>query len=211
MKKIFFMLIIVGFLALLLVGYYYLVGSENWAGSTMLSFSIISILNKLTIFVFGFFGLLALLKHYFSKAKYFTDKMQDLHYVIAICITLTLFIPFKIIPNVSFNSFIWRYSIIGFVYLFGVASVCIKIFKLSKEVKFMNNSESNQKLKIGDTVQLKSGGPPMTIAGYDGREYFTCQWFAGDKVEKGYFPPDALQLVVVKPHKKGTASFKGKF
>lgn len=73
----------------------------------------------------------------------------------------------------------------------------------------MNNNKSNQKLKMGDTVELKSGGPPMTITNYDGRQYFTCQWFARGKLEKGFFIPDSLQLVVVKPHEKGTAKSKG--
>lgn len=71
----------------------------------------------------------------------------------------------------------------------------------------MNNSKSNQPLKIGDTVELKSGGPPMTITKYDGREYFTCQWFAGEKLEEDLFTPGSLQLVV-KPHKKGTVKYR---
>jgi len=61
----------------------------------------------------------------------------------------------------------------------------------------MDNSKSNQEFKTGDTVQLKSGGPIMTIVKYDGdiRE-FRCSWFAGDKVEYGYFPPDSLQRYI---------------
>jgi len=74
----------------------------------------------------------------------------------------------------------------------------------------MNNSELNQELKIGDTVQLKSGGPFMTIASYEGESQFRCLWFTGDedKVREGYFPPDSLQLAV-KSHKEGT--IKGDF
>lgn len=58
----------------------------------------------------------------------------------------------------------------------------------------MDNSKSNQEFKIGDTVQLKSGGPIMTIVSYDGKRYFRCLWFTGDedKVREGYFPPDSL-------------------
>ncbi|MBA7489812.1 hypothetical protein ES702_00346 [subsurface metagenome] len=61
----------------------------------------------------------------------------------------------------------------------------------------MSNSESNQELKTGDIVQLKSGGPPMTIADYaaDGKR-FRCQWFVGEKLEDGYFPPDSLQRYI---------------
>ena len=62
----------------------------------------------------------------------------------------------------------------------------------------MSNSESSQKFKIGDTVQLKSGGPIMTIKSID-ESGIRCQWFAGehfDKVESHPFPPDSLKLVV---------------
>jgi len=73
----------------------------------------------------------------------------------------------------------------------------------------MSNSESNQKFKIGDTVELKSGSPPMTIADYNySTKKFGCQWFVGEKVEKDFFTSDSLQLVVVKPHKKGTVKYR---
>ena len=68
--------------------------------------------------------------------------------------------------------------------------------------EIMNNSKSNQKLKIGDTVELKSGGPPMTITKYEKYDdigYFTCQWFAGEKLERNLFIPSSLQLVVKSP------------
>ena len=71
----------------------------------------------------------------------------------------------------------------------------------------MSNSESNQALKMGDTVELKSGGPPMTIADYAGK-WFKCQWFVEEKLEENFFTHDSLQLVVEKPHKKGTAKSK---
>ena len=78
----------------------------------------------------------------------------------------------------------------------------------------MSNSGSNQKLKIGDVVKLKSGGPDMTVNGFGSdAKTLQCVWFSGkhfEKVESYYFPPDALQLVVVKPHKKGEVFFKGK-
>jgi uncharacterized protein YodC (DUF2158 family) len=47
------------------------------------------------------------------------------------------------------------------------------------------------KFKVGDTVQLKSGGPAMTVAEVAGGHYWTS-WFAGAKLEKGRFPEDAL-------------------
>ena len=62
----------------------------------------------------------------------------------------------------------------------------------------MDNSKSNQEFKTGDTVELKSGGPPMTIADYAANvKSFRCQWFVGEKLEEGFFTPDSLKLVVV--------------
>lgn len=135
MKKVFFMLIIVAFLVLFFIGYYYFVGFDNWEGATPYSFSFFSILNKLTFFVFIFFLTLFLLKR--CKVKYLTDKMQDLC-VILFCITFTLLIPLIIMPSAfdkpfnfgSFKYFLMQYSLIAFVYLYGVANACIKIFKL---------------------------------------------------------------------------------
>jgi len=136
-QKLIFTGIIIVILALFFSIYEYYGGFKNWAGSTMYSFSFFSILNKLTFFVFVFFLILFLLKH--CKVNYFTDKMQDL-YVILICIAFTLFIPLIIMPSAfdkpfnfdSFKHFLMQYSLIAFVYLYGVASVCIKIFKLRR-------------------------------------------------------------------------------
>lgn len=56
------------------------------------------------------------------------------------------------------------------------------------------------KFEIGDTVQLKSGGPKMSVTNV-GTHRVTkkptviCAWFVNDKVEKSDFPPEALQLV----------------
>ena len=62
----------------------------------------------------------------------------------------------------------------------------------------MNNSKSDPSLKVGVTVQLKSGGPIMTISKYDGRVYFTCLWFTQDqdKVRDGLFPADSLRRYI---------------
>jgi uncharacterized protein YodC (DUF2158 family) len=55
---------------------------------------------------------------------------------------------------------------------------------------------SSEKLKQGDQVQLKSGGPVMTVVNPGG---FTgwpiCNWFEGDKLKTGGFPPGALRRV----------------
>ena len=52
------------------------------------------------------------------------------------------------------------------------------------------------KFKTGDLVELKSGGPKMTIQGltaFDATLY-ECQWFGGKKLENGYFKGDSLKL-----------------
>ena len=74
----------------------------------------------------------------------------------------------------------------------------------------MSNNKSNQALKIGDTVQLKSGGPIITVNKIEENGEIYCKWFAGehfDKVYHDYFQPDTLQLID-KPNKKGTAFYK---
>lgn len=54
--------------------------------------------------------------------------------------------------------------------------------------------------KVGDVVQLKSGGPKMTVvrvdAGADSRQrLIECQWFTSEmRPEKAAFPEDALAL-----------------
>jgi uncharacterized protein YodC (DUF2158 family) len=52
--------------------------------------------------------------------------------------------------------------------------------------------------KVGDQVQLNSGGPVMTVQQVlsTGSDY-RCQWFAGKKLESGTFP--GVSLIVPKP------------
>ena len=57
----------------------------------------------------------------------------------------------------------------------------------------MNNSKSNQELKIGDIVRLKSSGPKMTVTRCDVAKNIKCTWFLEGKPEVGYFPPDSLE------------------
>ena len=50
--------------------------------------------------------------------------------------------------------------------------------------------------KVGDIVQLKSGGPDMTVtrSGTSGGEPMVwCAWFEGTKDAYGLFPPAALE------------------
>jgi uncharacterized protein YodC (DUF2158 family) len=50
------------------------------------------------------------------------------------------------------------------------------------------------KLKIGDVVQLPSGGPPMTVGFLDG-DNAGCVWFVDGKVEQHKFRADALVVI----------------
>ena len=59
--------------------------------------------------------------------------------------------------------------------------------------------------KTGDVVQLKSGGPKMTVTGYSstgGRAEVYCTWFAGAKSDGGFFPVDAVVKVPEEKLKK---------
>lgn len=50
---------------------------------------------------------------------------------------------------------------------------------------------------IGVVVELKSGGPKMTIARYDEREdTFQCVWFLNNIVQRDYFPTESLRPVL---------------
>lgn len=50
---------------------------------------------------------------------------------------------------------------------------------------------------VGDIVKLKSGGPEMTVRVIptELNKSYTCQWFAGKKLEQGSFPGDSLEPV----------------
>ena len=59
-------------------------------------------------------------------------------------------------------------------------------------------ANSKISFKVGDLVELKSGGPPMTV---EDPAHFSldrksatvrCTWFAGKKHEVGYFNADVL-------------------
>jgi uncharacterized protein YodC (DUF2158 family) len=48
--------------------------------------------------------------------------------------------------------------------------------------------------KVGDVVQLKSGGPAMTVTSVNDDGTFYCEWFPGVQSAPlaGSFPSDAL-------------------
>ena len=61
------------------------------------------------------------------------------------------------------------------------------------------------KYQVGDLVQLKSGGPGMTVTRLtespDETVRVDTTWFAGKKNESGRFPEDALQTYDPKKEK----------
>jgi len=59
------------------------------------------------------------------------------------------------------------------------------------------------KYNEGTIVQLKSGGPKMTSTGStDSNGRIQCQWFAGSKLEQGWFQPNTLVVKSDKDEKK---------
>ena len=53
-------------------------------------------------------------------------------------------------------------------------------------------------IKKGDVVQLKSGGPEMTVNFVEnsyGVQEAACSWFIKDKKESSRFPVETLKLV----------------
>ena len=52
--------------------------------------------------------------------------------------------------------------------------------------------------ETGDIVVLKSGGPKMTVKSLSSSSgNLVCQWFAGKKLEEGFFKAESLQVPVV--------------
>jgi len=122
-------LIITIFLSIIIIITPYFWGFEEWKKQTWAGFSILSILNTLGIYIFAVFGILKFLRLIFPKLnKYIINNTK---YVLAYnalsCIILTLFIPLMI-SNMSITAFFWHYSITSFIYLFGVETICVKIF-----------------------------------------------------------------------------------
>jgi uncharacterized protein YodC (DUF2158 family) len=57
--------------------------------------------------------------------------------------------------------------------------------------------KSQANFEVGNIVKLKSGGPDMTVQTVPegSGSHYSCQWFAGKKLESGRFPADSLELV----------------
>ena len=57
------------------------------------------------------------------------------------------------------------------------------------------SKDKEERFKVGDIVQLKSGGPKMTVEEELGSGDIRCQWFAGSKLSWGDFPAHSLARV----------------
>lgn len=49
-----------------------------------------------------------------------------------------------------------------------------------------------QKYEQGDLVQLKSGGPVMTVKKHSNRNGYRCTWFKGQTLQAGWFEEGQL-------------------
>jgi uncharacterized protein YodC (DUF2158 family) len=49
-----------------------------------------------------------------------------------------------------------------------------------------------RRFRTGDQVRLRSGGPDMTVLGYNAMLGYECAWFAGAVNSRAWFPQDAL-------------------
>ena len=129
MAKVPTILIITIFLSIIIIITPYFWGFGEWKKQTWAGFSVLSILNTLGIYIFAVSGILKFLRLVFPKLnKYIIDNTKcSLAYNTLSCIILTLFIPL-IISNISITAFLWHYSITSFIYLFGVETICFKIF-----------------------------------------------------------------------------------
>jgi uncharacterized protein YodC (DUF2158 family) len=52
-----------------------------------------------------------------------------------------------------------------------------------------------KRFEIGEIVQLRSGGPRMTVHSLDSDGEIVCQWFEGNEVHEENFPNDVLKRI----------------
>jgi uncharacterized protein YodC (DUF2158 family) len=51
---------------------------------------------------------------------------------------------------------------------------------------------SDSKFKVGDVVELKSGGPRMTVQSVEEDGTTRCLWFVANELKSGSFPQGVL-------------------
>ena len=52
--------------------------------------------------------------------------------------------------------------------------------------------EEAMQFDVGDTVNLKSGGPLMTVEHFVEESYVGCVWFEEHQIQRGTFPAATL-------------------
>lgn len=60
---------------------------------------------------------------------------------------------------------------------------------------------NNEEIKIGDTVRLKSGGPPLTVDGYTpdfDQKFLVCSYFHHGRLIRETLPATSLMKIEVK-------------
>lgn len=73
-------------------------------------------------------------------------------------------------------------------------------FMMHLEVISSHQQSAMEDFEIGNVVQLRSGGPKMTVHGLVSDGDVVCQWFEGNAVHEESFPREALKKVeLVKP------------
>src|ERR1700750_1858856 len=68
-------------------------------------------------------------------------------------------------------------------------------FIMQLETISSHKNNTMEDFEIGNVVQLKSGGPKMTVHGLVSDGDVICQWFEGNAVHEESFPREALQKV----------------
>ena len=63
------------------------------------------------------------------------------------------------------------------------------------EIISSHQKSTMEDFEIGDVVQLRSGGPKMTVHGLVSDGDVICQWFEGNEVHEESFPKEALRKV----------------
>jgi uncharacterized protein YodC (DUF2158 family) len=67
-------------------------------------------------------------------------------------------------------------------------AIVAALFRLCDPLRTM------EEIKLGDTVQLKSGGPVMTVgAQAAGTSGYSCLWFHGNELKHGVFRLEQLK------------------
>lgn len=98
---------------------------------------------------------------------------------------------------------VWcAYFLNGVVKRFSTSSDCVKT-----GANNIVNPERNKNLVVGETVQLKSGGPLMTIENVASASQVACAWFYENEILKSSFHGDSLKRAEESKRENAKATF----